>query len=101
MHKYDIDFESLLQGGVSARSDVLVQELPDREAILLNLDTECYFGLDSVATAMYRALTTSPTVASAYEALEAQFDVEPERLKRDLHKFVQRLLNNGLVEFRP
>ena len=99
MQKRRTDAKSLLQGGVSSRSEVLFQELPDREAILLNLDTESYFGLDPVATTMYRALTAAPTVASAYEALQAEFNVEPERLKRDLHAFVQTLLANGLVEF--
>lgn len=101
MPKRRVDAESLFQGSVSSPPDVLVQELPDREAILLNLETESYFGLDAVATTMYRELVGNETVGAAYERLRTAFDVEPEKLRRDLHAFLERLLDDGLVEFHP
>ena len=67
------------------------------EAVILNLDSECYFGLDEVGTRMWTALTTSPDVAAATQALLAEFEVEPEELRRDLEAFIASLAEAGLV----
>lgn len=77
--------------------DVLVREL-DGESVLLNLATNSYFGLDSVATDMWRALVASDTIQAAYEALLAEYDVAPETLQRDMAEFVEKLVRHGLAE---
>ena len=75
---------------------VLMRDLQG-EAVILNLDSECYFGLDEVGTRMWAALTTSPDVGAAVEALLAEFEVEPDELRRDLAEFVDSLAQAGLV----
>lgn len=99
MTKNRVDERSLFNGSVSSSADVLMQELPGDESIFLNLRTESYFGLDPVGTKMYRALIDTSTVEEAYERLSAQFAVDPERLRRDIHAFVDRLVDQGLLEF--
>jgi hypothetical protein len=99
MNARPVDEDSLFKGSVSVASDVLMQELPDHESIFLHLPSESYFGLDSVGTAMYRALVNASTVQAAYEDLAARFDVDPERLRQDLRVLVQRLIDQGLLEF--
>ena len=79
---------------------VLVRELQG-ESVLLNLETECYFGLDEVGTRMWNALTTSPTTDAACTALLAEYDVTPEQLRADLEAFVARLAGAGLVRVAP
>jgi hypothetical protein len=81
---------------VSVPRDVLIQEL-DGEAVLLNLDGGRYFGLDEVGTHMWKALTTSASIASVYEALLAEYDVDPQALRRDLEELVEKLVEHGLV----
>ena len=71
------------------------------EAVILNLDSECYFGLDEVGTRMWAALTTSTDVGAAVEALLAEFEVEPDELRRDLAEFVDSLAQAGLVRVSP
>ena len=80
-----------------AAPDVLVKELRG-EAVLLDLNTERYFGLDRIGTRAWSLLTTQPTIDEAYRALLAEYDVDPERLRRDLDGFVVRLRNHGLIE---
>ena len=75
---------------------VLMRDLQG-EAVILNLDSECYFGLDEVGTRMWAALTASPDVATAIEALLAEFEVDPEQLRRDLAEFVDTLAQAGLI----
>ena len=79
---------------------VLVRELQG-EAVLLNLDSECYFGLDEVGTRMWQALASAQTTAGACEALVAEYDVEPETLRADLDHLVGQLAQAGLVRVAP
>lgn len=78
---------------------VVMREL-EGEAILLNLETERYFGLDEVGTRMWTELVASPSVEGACEALEREFEVEPAVLRRDLEALVAQLVDSGLLEAR-
>ena len=80
-----------------APGHVLVRELSG-ESVLLNLESETYFGLDEVGTRMWALLTTAPSVQEAFEALCRDYDVEPETLRRDLEALIARLLEKGLLE---
>jgi len=82
---------------VLVRPDVLVRELRG-EAVLLDLASESYFGLDDVGTGMWRALTTAATIEGALESLLDEYDVTREQLARDLEAFVEKLSSAGLVE---
>jgi len=79
---------------------VLVRIL-DRESVLLNLDTEVYFGLDETGTRMWQLVTTSPNIDAAYQELLAEFDVEPELLRTNLTELLVRLVENGLLLVLP
>lgn len=86
-----------LKGKVSIPDGVLVRDLQD-ESVLLNLNTESYFGLDDVGTRMWAALTGSPSVQAAYEVLLAEYEVDPARLRTDLHGFIEKLEGLGLIK---
>lgn len=86
-------------GSVSPSSDVLVQRLPDGEAIFLNLATEEYFGLDSVGAAMYSALVGCGSTDEAYARVLNEFDVDPERLRRDFLALIDKLVSRQIVEY--
>lgn len=78
---------------------VLVREL-EGEAILLNLETETYFGLDEIGTRIWAELVVSESVEGASEALQGEFDVEPNVLRRDVERLVTELVEKGLLELR-
>jgi hypothetical protein len=79
---------------------VMMRELQG-EAVLLNLDSESYYGLDEVGTRMWSALTTHATAGAAFEALLAEYDVSPEELRVDLAGFVEELASAGLIRVAP
>jgi hypothetical protein len=81
-------------------SHVLIRFL-EEESVLLNLDTERYFGLDGTGTRMWHAVTAAPSIDGAYRELLQEFDVEPELLRTNLTELLGRLLDNGLLEVRP
>ena len=84
----------------TAPAHVLVRFL-DRESVLLNLETEQYFGLDETGTRMWQLVTVSPNIDAAYEELLADFDVEPELLRSNLTELLGQLVENGLLQVLP
>ena len=85
---------------VAAPACVLVRFL-DRESVLLNLETEQYFGLDETGTRMWQLVTASPSIDTAFEALLAEFEVEPEMLRSNLVELLDRLVDCGLLQIVP
>lgn len=79
---------------------VLVRFL-DRESVLLNLETERYFGLDETGTRMWQLVTASPSIDAAYQELQNEFDVESELLRLHLTELLGRLVDNGLLQIQP
>jgi hypothetical protein len=85
---------------VEVPSHVLYQEL-EGEAVLLNLQTERYFGLDDVGTRMWQLLSEQGDVAAAFEQLQAEYAVEADRLRQDLAQLINRLAEAGLLTVAP
>lgn len=79
---------------------VLVRYL-DRESVLLNLQTERYYGLDETGTRMWQLVTAAPNIDSAYQELLSEFDVESEVLRSDLTELLGKLVENGLLRIQP
>ena len=86
----------LHKGRVSIPDGVMVRQL-EGEAVLLNLNTESYFGLDDIGTCMWTRLTQSESIEVAYQALRDEYDVAPEQLQSDLGSFIDKLLEAGLI----
>ncbi|MBW4616719.1 MAG: PqqD family protein [Desmonostoc vinosum HA7617-LM4] len=82
---------------VSLSSTVLTQDLAG-ESVLLNLQSEEYFSQNEVGTKMFFTLIESDSIQTAYDTLLKEYDVESEKLKQDLLKFIENLVKAGLVE---
>ena len=85
---------------VKIPDDVLISKLQE-ESVILNLDSERYYGLDDVGTRFLAALTTSESIEAAYETLASEYDVDAQVLRQDLLELVQNLVEQGLIEINP
>jgi len=81
---------------VRPASGVLVKEL-DGEAVLLDLASETYFGLNHTAFRMWSALTEGPSLGTAIEELAREYAVEAPVLEADALRLVEELERRGLV----
>jgi Coenzyme PQQ synthesis protein D (PqqD) len=79
---------------------VLVRHLAG-ETVLLNLQTEKYFGLDSTGTLMWQLATQSPSLEAAYANLSAHFEVQPEVLRNHFTGLLRQLVEHGLLTVMP
>jgi hypothetical protein len=81
---------------VRVPDDVLISNLQD-ESVILNLNSERYFGLDNVGTRMLTVLSTSKSIEAAYELLLTEYDVDPQLLRQDLISLIENLAEQGLL----
>src|ERR1051325_11057063 len=77
---------------VKIPDDVLISNLQD-ESVILNLDSERYYGLDSVGTRILSVLTTSDSIEAAYNTLIQEYDVDDQVLRVDLLALVEDLVD--------
>jgi len=76
--------------------NTLMQQL-EYDSVLLNLETEQYFGLDEVGTYMLQVMLDAPNLHKAYELLLAEYEVTPQRLEADMARFLDELMEHGLI----
>ena len=82
---------------VKVPDDVLISNLQD-ESVILNLNSERYYGLDSIGTRILSVLSTSDSIEAAYNTLIQEYDVDPDVLRHDLLTLVENLLEQGLIQ---
>jgi hypothetical protein len=69
----------------------------DGQMVLLNLDTEQYFGLDAVGANIITRLTES-SWDDAIAALLVDYEVDETVLRSDVEELVAALIEAGLLE---
>ena len=77
-------------------SDIAFRDIAG-EAVVLNLSTGIYFGLDAVGTRIWHLLAEHGSSEPVVNALLAEYDAEEGRLRRDVEALIQQLLDKGLV----
>ena len=86
-----------LSQNASPTSNILSSELGE-ESVLLNLQTEEYFGLDDIGTRMWQMLIEKDSIQAAIDALLVEYKVEPNQLQQDIKNLVEELVDHGLLE---
>ena len=81
---------------VEISTDVLSQEV-DGETVLLDLNSEAYFGLDQVGTRIWQLLQEVGELPAVYDIMLDEYDVDGEKLKEDLDALITDLDEAGLI----
>jgi len=78
-------------------SPVVIHEVLDDEAVLLNVESGVYFGLDATGTRIWQLLTSGLAVHSIVEQLLLEYDAHPSQVRDDVDRFLETLIENDLV----
>lgn len=81
----------------ASRSDQVLFQNLDGEAVLLDLASETYFGLNEVGTRIWQLIETAPPLSEVHGTLCAEFDADAARIEHDLLALVGELSKAGLV----
>ncbi|MCA1992893.1 MAG: lasso peptide biosynthesis PqqD family chaperone [Coleofasciculus sp. S288] len=68
------------------------------EAVILNLKSGVYHGLNEVGAQIWKLIEEPKTVKEIEQALLEEYEVEPECCQRDLLALLQNLEAAGLIE---
>ena len=77
--------------------DVLFQEVGG-ETVLLDLESEQYFGLDEIGTRIWALLGEGRSSEDIVAVLLDEYDVDRARLAADVRELLGALLDAGLIE---
>ena len=86
----------MLQGKLIVSDEALFQEIGG-EAVILDLASSSYFGLNAVGTRFWQLAQDGSELAGVCDALLAEFDVDRARLEADLQALLGELCSAGLV----
>src|SRR5262245_17793621 len=73
-------------------------EQVEHEAVLLNLASGLYFGLDPAGARLWALLADLGTTEAVVEAALEEYEVSREDLERDVVTFAHTLAEHGLVK---
>jgi len=85
-----------LESSVAIGEDVMSRDL-EGEAVILNLESGIYFGLDKVGTRIWSLLQEDGSLRRAFETIQQEYNVAPEKLEGDLLRLVEELRAKGLL----
>ena len=81
---------------LEANSDLMMADL-EGEAVLLNMHTGRYFGLNEVGTSIWSRIAETCTVAEVIDSLQKEYDVPGERLNEDVLAFLETMEKRNLI----
>jgi hypothetical protein len=70
------------------------------EVAILNLEAGMYYGLDDVGARIWELAQEPATVKSLQARILEEYDVEPERGRREVFELLRELVEEGLLEIR-
>ena len=72
----------------------------DDEAVLLNLESGNYFGLNHVGSVLINAFQEDHTLEGAVELISKQYKTDASLVLADVNALIEQLLQHDLVELR-
>ena len=78
-------------------SNKVLSRVFDGDAVLLDLGSGTYFGLNEVGSRIWQSLEKGATVAELVAAVLAGFEVDEATARRDLDALLEDLSTRGLI----
>lgn len=70
----------------------------DNEAVILNIETNDYFTLDSTGAEIWKRFTSENSISAIISGISSEYGIEKERLTEDINDFIKELKEEGLVK---
>jgi Coenzyme PQQ synthesis protein D (PqqD) len=85
---------------ITLSPDVISQEVSG-ETVILDLNSENYFGLDEVGTRIWQLVEETGNLQQVYDRMLAEYEVDEEQLLEDMGKLILEIEKIGLVSLQP
>lgn len=81
---------------VKISDDVLFQEVAG-DTVLLNMESEYYFGLNATGTRVWELLSQDESPESVFQVLKQEYKTDETQLRTDLAQLIAHLAAKNLV----
>ena len=81
---------------VKISNNVLFQQI-NNECVLLDMDSEQYYGLDDIGARMWQILSENSETEKALTQLLTEYDIDEKTLRQDLLNLITELGNVRLI----
>jgi len=93
----------MTKGSISANAKVVVTKDQvscdlSGEAAILNLKSGVYFGLNTVGASIWKLIQEPRSVKEIQDAIQEEYEVEPDQCERDVLELLRELSTHGLIE---
>ena len=88
-----------LNQSISLSPDVISQEVSG-ETVLLDLQTENYFGLDEVGTRIWQLIKETDDLKAIFNTLLDEYEVSEDRLQNDMGVLLGEISELGLIRLQ-
>jgi hypothetical protein len=75
----------------------VVSRVLECEAVILNLESGVYFGLNEVGTRIWALIQEHGSLRKVLETMKQEYEVAPQELESDLLQLIEQLQARGLV----
>lgn len=82
---------------VLVRSQDMIATEVDGEIVLISLDDGRYYGLDSVASEIWRRLEAPKRADTLCSELQAHFEGDPDTIAREAMEFLRTMADQRLI----
>ena len=81
---------------IAPSQNVVYQEVSG-ETVLLDLESEQYFGLDPIGTRIWALIQEQSSVNTIVDRVHEEFEAEKDKIRTDVVALIKRLESSGLV----
>ncbi len=78
--------------------DIIVTELDNNEAILLDMRNKRYYSLNETGLAIFRGIEASLSQDKIVESIMSAYEVDQEKANNSVNSIIQKLLSLNIVE---
>ena len=82
---------------VQRKKDLLESNIDD-EKVMMSLENNEYYGLNSVASRIWELLTEKQSISSIVNQLMEEYDIDRENCEKDVLDFIQELNEKNLIQ---
>jgi Coenzyme PQQ synthesis protein D (PqqD) len=82
---------------LSRNDEILHASVGSEEVVMMSVPAGRYYGLNAVASRIWELLETPKTIAQVCAQISEEFEVDARTCEAEVLKFVQDLLDNGIV----
>jgi hypothetical protein len=81
-------------------SPKVVSQEVSGETVILDLESECFFGLDAVGTRIWQLIRDDADLLTIYNTLLDEYEVEEAQLQADMEVLLADACKRGLISLQ-